>query len=101
MNLFEGTKSSEGYGFAQGPSPPSACWLRSRKQKAMQLSQDQLRAVSDKAWRRTKPWRRERNSGPGPGKVGALRGQRLGEMEHQRMVSLHAPGASTVCGLET
>lgn len=41
MNLFEGT-SLQLKVLRPGPSPPSACWLRSRKQEAMQLSQDQL-----------------------------------------------------------
>lgn len=96
MNLFEGT-SLQLKVLRPGPSPPSACWLRSRKQEAMQLSQDQLLELSLTRPEKDKPWRETAGTVARSEANRALGVRRLGDMKHP----FNAPGVSTVWGLET
>lgn len=75
MNLFEGM-SLQLKVLHPGPSTPSACWLRSRKQEAMQLSQDQLLELSLTRPEKDKPWRERAGTVARTGANRALRGQR-------------------------
>ena len=85
MNLFEGM-SLQLKVLHPGLSPPSACRLRSRKQGAVQLSQDQLLELSLTRPEKDKPWREGAGTVARTGQTEPSGVRGLGEMKHQRMV---------------
>lgn len=93
MNLFEGM-SLQLKVLHPGLSPPSACRLRSRKQGAVQLSQDQLLELSLTRPEKDKPWREGAGTVARTGQTEPSGVRGLGEMKHQRMVPPpDAPGS--------